>query len=243
MAEAAWGPQGGSPAGDRGRVITFGPAPGTPRAGPALLDDFATPTGLSISKEDINKLPVGNFAGVVHWIRGNIAAEAALQQLRKETVLGFDTETKPAFRKGQWNPPALIQLAGAEAVYVFRLQDLSNSVHEGLAALLANSGIKKAGVGINCDIKELQRTHHFKNFKPGGFVELGEAANPNGKQLISLRALAAIYMGVRISKTLSVSNWAHPEISNRHILYAATDAWVCREVVLKIPFSVCHLSL
>jgi ribonuclease D len=143
-------------------------------------------------------------------------------------VVGFDTETRPAFRKGEVHLPCLAQVATAGAVYLFPLRDAA--VHAVLTALLGNPQVVKAGVGLADDLRPLQQVFPFAE---QGMLDLGRVARQQGFAQTGVRNLAGIVMGVRIPKGARTSNWAARELSAAQITYAATDAWVCRELCLR----------
>ncbi|MBN2068074.1 MAG: 3'-5' exonuclease domain-containing protein 2 [Opitutales bacterium] len=189
-------------------------------------DDSAAAFKATISKEEVNILPLSRWGGSVHLINNQDDVPAAVEKLRKCGVLGFDTETRPTFRKGQNHPAALLQLATEDEVYLFQLLQLK-ALEGGLVELLADPSIVKAGVAVRDDIKKLQ---DIQPFEPGGFVELADITQRAGIINTGLRSLAAILLGIRISKSAQISNWAKPELSLAQIHYAATDAWVSRRL-------------
>jgi len=178
-----------------------------------------------LSKEEINEFPIRRYDGPIHIIRTENELLNAVKILKKETILGFDTETRPAFRKGEHYTPALLQLAGAEDVFLFQLKHTGLPKH--LSDILADPNILKAGVSIDYDISELQG---LSEFEPEGFIELGDRAKQLGIQNLGLRGLAAVVLGFRISKGASTSNWENNKLSQSQITYAATDAWVGRKL-------------
>ncbi len=155
-------------------------------------------------------------------------AEAAAEQLKKETLLGFDTETRPAFRKGESYDPSLLQLATANEVYLIQIQQ--TGLVQGLLDILAARHITKAGVAIDRDIEELQA---MASFMPDGFVELADLAKTAEIKNLGLRGLTAILFGFRISKREQVSNWARKDLTDSQQRYAATDAWLGRKLFQK----------
>ncbi len=182
-----------------------------------------------LSKEDINALPIVRYEGEVHLVRDEQSLHQALDQLNKERVLGFDTETKPSFRKGKLNPPALIQLAAEHAVYLIQLTWIP--LNDELTSLLSNPKILKVGVSIHDDMRELQKVHPFE---AEGIVDLGLLAKQNKLETKGLRNLAANFFDYRITKGPQCSNWNAHELSHRQISYAATDAWIGRKVYLRM---------
>ena len=182
-----------------------------------------------MSKEEINKVPIRRYEGPIHIIRTEDEMLNAVHILNKETLLGFDTETRPAFQKGEHYTTALLQLAGEKEVFLFHLKNIG--LPKPIAEIFANPNIIKAGVAIDYDISELQKLYEFD---PMGFIDLGDHARQMGIQNLGLRGLAAVTLGFRISKSASTSNWENNNLTNSQIKYAATDAWVGREIYLAI---------
>lgn len=182
-----------------------------------------------ISAEEINAMPLCHYEGAVHIVRTAEELEAALTDIRTQAILGFDTETRPTFRKGKLNDPSLIQIATQNAVYLVQLAWLP--LDDALSAVLADQNILKVGVGIGDDMRELARLHPFE---PAGLVDLGNAARANRLSTQGLRTLAANLFGLRISKGSQCSNWSLPELSQKQIAYAATDAWISRRIFLRM---------
>lgn len=183
----------------------------------------------SITKAEINEKPLLEYTGTYSLIATDEELEKVLPILRKETLLGFDTETRPAFRKGESYLPSLLQLGGGSHVWLFQLQKLNGL--NSLFTLLANPDICKTGVAIARDISELQDLHEFE---PAGFEDVGVIAEKLGFRNTGLRPLSALLLGGRISKGAQVSNWATSQLSLKQQLYAATDAWVSRELYLAL---------
>lgn len=182
----------------------------------------------SISKAEINELPLIAWEGAIEILEDKAAMETAAETLMTETHLGFDTETRPSFKKGQYYPPALIQLATSDTVYLFRICKIKTLAP--LIPILESESILKTGVAIRDDVKELQA---MESFNPGGFIEIAELTSKLGYSNKGLRALAALLLQGRISKAAQVSNWARPELDQKQIRYAATDAWISREIYVR----------
>lgn len=182
-----------------------------------------------LSKDDINALPLRRYNGTIHIVSNRPALRKAIAGLKGELVLGFDTETRPTFGKKPLNSPALLQLASSQATYLFQLKRIS--LPDSLIEILSDPDIIKAGIAVHDDIRVLQMVAPFE---AGGFVDLSDVARKNGLQTMGLRNMAANLLGFRISKTAQCSNWEAPQLSPKQITYAATDAWVSRELHFRI---------
>lgn len=181
-----------------------------------------------LTSAEINLLPIRSYDGQVSVVRDQDGLTKALKALAAEHVLGFDTETRPAFKKGEQHAPAVLQLAGASGVFLFQLTVLG--FPEQLRDVLADSKRIKAGVAHGHDVRTLQE---LESFDPAGFIDLGTLAKQAGLKNFGLRGLAAALLGVRISKKARLSNWAVKRLTPDQITYAATDAWISRELYLR----------
>jgi ribonuclease D len=178
-----------------------------------------------ITRAEIEGLPVKKFAGEIFFIDSLIALHKFLPELNNETILGFDTETRPAFKRGTFNHVSLMQLSTSERAFLFRLNMIG--LPDELCSVLSNPNIYKAGVAIHDDLGGLKR---LKKFVPEGFIDLQEYVKEFGIEDNSLKKLAANILGIRISKRQQTSNWENNSLSQAQIEYAATDAWVCHEI-------------
>lgn len=184
----------------------------------------------SYSKEDINAMPLRRYEGEIKVIRTERQLDRALSEMEGVPLLGFDTETRPVFKKGKKpGPPSLLQLATSDCAYVFQLNILP--LDDGLYRVLANKSVIKTGVAVRDDILGLQK--HFR-FKPSGFVDLSDVTAKANMQTHGLRNMAANLLGFRISKSAQCSNWAKDQLTKQQIIYAATDAWISRELYLAL---------
>ena len=181
-----------------------------------------------ILKSEINALPLIAWEGPIDLIETFPEMETAVKELYGETTLGFDTETRPSFKRGEYHPPALIQLASASKVYLFRIS--KTKTLEPLRDLLESPHVIKCGVGIQDDVRELRK---FSEFSADGFYEISKLTCELGYENKGLRALAGLLLGGRISKAAQVSNWARDQLDLKQIKYAATDAWVSRAIYLR----------
>lgn len=179
----------------------------------------------SISKDAINALPLFRFDGQIHLIAEDKQVPAAAKALRRERCLGFDTETRPSFRKGQHFPPALLQLAGHREVWLFQLLQLQQL--DPILEILADETIIKTGVAIADDLKKLEAHHGVVG---RGCVEIADLTTRAGIRNTGLRSLAGILLKQRVSKSAQVTNWSRTQLTEAQVTYAATDAWVSREL-------------
>jgi len=179
----------------------------------------------TISAEEINDLELQKYEGKVQLIDKVEDIDEAFIQINAQEYVGFDTETRPVFVRGQHNDVSLIQIAIPDRVFLIRINEIG--LPDKVCEFFSNEGIKKLGVALADDIKDLRK---LKEFTPRGFFELNEMVNDLGIESNGLRKLTAIILGFRISKNAQVSNWEAPVLSERQIRYAATDAWVCFEM-------------
>ena len=185
----------------------------------------------SITPQEIEKLEYASFPGKMYVI-DSVGAEfnRAITYLRSQKIIGFDTETRPCFSQNQPRyGVALLQLSGPEKAFLFRINKIG--MHRRLCNLLANPKIIKVGAAVHDDIRGLQKYHEFK---PASFVDLQKIVWEWGIRDKAVKKMAAIILGFRISKTQQLSNWEADVLSESQCKYAATDAWVCREMYLKL---------
>jgi ribonuclease D len=186
----------------------------------------------SITTEELVSLPLKTFEGEIVLVENQHMVKIALEYLNRFEVLGFDTETKPAFKKGENHKVALLQLSTSERAFLFRMQRIG--MPEGLKKLLSDPEIIKAGVAIRDDIIALQKVTRFK---PGGFIELQDHAKNSGILNFSLKKLCAILCGFRISKSQQLTNWEADELTPQQMVYAATDAWTSLLIYEKLFYT------
>lgn len=188
-----------------------------------------------LSKEEINELPLIRFQGAVRVADDMKNVARLAKRLSKQRVLGFDVESRPSFSRGPNNPAALLQLATADQAFLFRLRPLKKLGP--LADILGDPGIIKVGVAIRDDVKKLC---DIEEFKPAGFEDLANLAGNLKIEQTGLRNLAAIFFGFRISKSAQLSNWEKNPLSPAQVNYAATDAWISRELYLIMKARLKH---
>lgn len=180
-----------------------------------------------ILPEEIDRLPLASFQGEIHVIDSlGKGFENAVRYLSSKKILGFDTESRPCFSPDQPHyGTSLLQLSGDGKAFLFRIKEIG--LPRKLCNILANAEILKVGAAVLDDVRGLQK---YASFKAGGFVDLQKIVGDYGIRDKSVKKMAAIILGVKISKTQQLSNWEAEYLSDPQCLYAATDAWVCREM-------------
>jgi ribonuclease D len=161
------------------------------------------------------------FPGQIHLINTDQKLHEALRVLRDAKELGFDTETRPSFKKGEVYKVALLQLATESDAYLLRLQQLNE--FEGVRQLFENPAIVKVGVAIRDDLKLLQKLF---SFTPHGFVELQDVAKERGLKNFGLKGMTEEVLQAGLSKAAKMTNWEAQTLTEQQLKYAATDAWV-----------------
>ena len=186
---------------------------------------------ITISPEEIGSLELASFPGEIVVVdEEGPVLESAVRYLKNQRVLGFDTETRPTFSPDQPSSgTALLQLSGSGKAFLFRLKKCG--LPRSLASVLANPSILKVGAATLDDVRGLQK---ITRFSPKGFVDLQNMVWEYGIRDKSVKKMTAIILGVKISKAQQLSNWEAEHLSDSQQRYAATDAWVCREMYLKL---------
>lgn len=179
----------------------------------------------TIDKDDLKKLPMGGFQGEIHLIDSTAGLKKYMPVLMKEEMLGFDTETRPNFKKGRQNRISLVQLSTGFHAFLFRIVPLG--LPDGLIRLFEDPEIRKVGAAVRDDILDLQK---IRPFVPENFLDLQKYVGAFGIESKGLNKMAGIVLGYRISKAQQVSNWESDPLSDAQMRYAATDAWVCFEI-------------
>ncbi len=192
---------------------------------------------ISISPEEIEKYELAAFPGEIQVIDSEDAAfRSAVSFLRRQKVLGFDTETRPVFSPDQpRHSVALLQLSGPGKAFLFRVQKLG--LPQSLRDVLSDGDILKIGAAVGDDVRGLQKV---QDFEARGFVDLQKIVWQYGIRDKSVKKMSAIILGVRISKTQQLSNWEAETLSEPQCRYAATDAWVCREMYFRLKRAKQH---
>ncbi len=178
----------------------------------------------TISPEEIEPMDLAAFPGRITVITGpGPELDHAVAHLSAQRFIGFDTETKPVFQPHQpRHHTALLQLSSETEAFLFRLQELG--LPKAVADIMANPYITKIGAAVGEDIHGLQ---HYCPFEPHRFMDLQSFGANYGIQEKSVRKMAAIILGCKVSKAQQCSNWEADPLSDAQQLYAATDAWIC----------------
>jgi len=182
-----------------------------------------------IDKEELAGYDIISFDGEIVCVDNINQVDDVMHFLWNASYVGFDTETKPSFRKGQKNMVSLLQLSADGRAFLFRLNKMG--LPEKVARFLSSEEVIKVGVAIHDDIKGLNL---LREFTPGGFIDLQEMVRDYGITSSGLKKLAAIILGHSISKRQQVSNWENDILTPSQKVYAATDAWVCMKIYEKL---------
>lgn len=179
----------------------------------------------SITKDEIAALPVEAFQGRIIVIQSLPEAEKAIRFLSGFDLLGFDTETKPNFKKGSSNKVALIQISTEDTCFLFRLNFIG--IPGCLVTLLTNNHIKKIGLSLRDDFSALRRRIPLE---PEGFLDLQNYVGKFGIEDVSLQKIYAILFKKKISKGQRLTNWEADTLSDAQKKYASLDAWACLKI-------------
>ncbi len=183
----------------------------------------------TISKEDIAALPPLGFGGGIVVVDSPQSLDEACDYILSRRLVGFDTESRPAFQRGVVNKIALLQISTEERCFLFRLCRVR--LDKAILKILESKSITKVGLSVEGDIRELET---LRKFRPRGFVDLQKIAPDCGIEDKSLVKIAAIVLGGRISKAQRLSNWEAVTLTDAQKTYAATDAWACLEIYKKL---------
>ena len=181
---------------------------------------------LQITKDEINELPLGQFEGEIYLIDNLEDLAEVADFLKTQFIIGFDTETKPAFRKGVVNQVSLLQLSTSSQAFLFRLNEIG--FPDEIRDVLEREHIVKVGAAVNDDLKGLAKL--TDSFYPNSFFDLNEELKKVGFHNVGVRNLCGMVLKIRISKSEQVSNWEATSLTEKQQRYAATDAWACLEI-------------
>ena len=180
-------------------------------------------------KERIQSLPLTKFEGRVFVITTESDADKAVDYLMKQPILGFDTETRPSFKKWQRHTVSLLQVSTHDTCFLFRLH--LTGMTKSIIRLLEDRNITKVGLSLRDDFHQL---HERSPFNVGTFIDLQDEVKEIGVQDASLQKIFANLLGGKISKSQQLSNWEADILTDGQKTYAATDAWACIMIHEKI---------
>lgn len=183
----------------------------------------------NITPESIAEMPLKQFEGKIIVADTLPSFHGAIKMLNNYKILGFDTETKPSFKKGSSNKVCMIQIATDDVAFIFRLNKIG--FPDELAKILTQASIQKIGLSLRDDFRELSK---LRSIQPAGFIDLQNYVEKFEIQDKSLKKLSALILGIRISKSQQTSNWENEVLTEPQLIYAATDAWVCLEIYKKL---------
>lgn len=179
----------------------------------------------TISKEELSKFPIERFNGQIVIVQTEDEAEKAVTYLEKQKIIGFDTETRPAFHKGISHQIALMQLSTDDICFLFRLNLIG--FPDCLIQILVNPAIKKVGLSLKDDFLAIRKR---RAIVPTNFVDLQFFVKDYGIEDNGLQRIYGILFEKRISKGQRLSNWEASELSDAQRMYAAIDAWACLKI-------------
>ena len=172
----------------------------------------------SITKEAISELPLEEFTGRIIVIDTLRDVEKAVGYLSEFQSVGFDTETRPSFKKGQRYKISLMQISTDEACFLFRLNRIG--IPEALEEFLANEKVQKIGLSLRDDFGAMRKR---PDIQPANFLDLQNYVGQFGIEY-------AILFNKKISKGQRLSNWEADILSDAQKKYAALDAWACLKI-------------
>ena len=178
-----------------------------------------------ISKEEVADLDLIQYEGPIKLIDNEESFLEEIPHIREQSILGFDTETRPSFKKGVVYPTALIQISALNQAWILRVSRMGYPPE--LLEVLTRDDILKVGLGLNDDLRRLKADFQFE---PGGFLDLQQYVTAFRIEEKGLKKLSGIVLGRRISKAQQVSNWDADLLTEAQIRYAATDAWICLKI-------------
>ena len=182
-----------------------------------------------VSKDEIKNYSIEKFTGKIHVIEKENDVLTAYSFLKKQKILGFDTESKPTFKKGVSSKVSLIQFTTEDQAFLFRINKIG--FNEKLIDIISDKKIKKIGIAIFDDIKALQK---IKSFESNSIIDLNQLALNLGFESIGAVKLSILILGFAISKSVRLSNWERENLSISQLEYAATDAWICNMIYKKL---------
>ncbi|MES3025244.1 MAG: 3'-5' exonuclease [Pseudomonadota bacterium] len=171
---------------------------------------------------------VGITLASVRLVRSERDAAEALAALAAMDVIGFDTESKPTFLKGEVSTgPHLVQLATDDMAYLFQIGNAAAPAM--LKTVLESRSILKVGFGLSDDLKRLSAK---LGIDARNVLDLSTALRKGERNTLGAKTAVARFFGQKLqkSKKITTTNWAMPRLSEKQILYAADDAHVALRI-------------
>lgn len=183
----------------------------------------------TITKDELAQYPQEVFPGRIIVVQNEKEAEKACEYLTKSEVIGFDTETRPAFKKGVSHKIALMQLSTDDTCFLFRLNMIG--MPDCLANLLTNAAVHKVGLSLKDDFSAIRKRSQLT---PMSFIDLQNFVKQYGIEDIGLQRIYGILFEKRVSKGQRLTNWEADILSDAQKMYAAIDAWACLRIYNKL---------
>ncbi len=199
-----------------------------------LVSDIKCMYPRKVDSDMINLLPTTSYKGEFILVETDEVLDVVLPEIAEETILGFDTETRPNFTKNKHYPVSILQLGGRNKVWIIRLEPLKHRLDD-IYEILENPAIKKVGIAVNGDIVSLKER---RDFIPAGFEDIARYTRGIGVINTGMKNLAALVLGEKISKSAQLTNWASDSLTEKQLEYAATDAWISRRLYIAIKHCV-----
>lgn len=180
---------------------------------------------ISISKDRINELPVEEYEGNTIVINYPRDVDKAINYLLTQSVVGFDTETRPSFKKGRMHKVCLLQIATHDECFLFRIN--KTGLTESIRRFFENENVLKVGLSIQDDFRAL---HKLAEFEPASYVDLQSFVKKFDIADNSLQKIYAILFEKRISKGQRLTNWEAETLTESQCAYASLDAKACLDI-------------
>lgn len=177
---------------------------------------------VTVDKQHIAEMPKVVFPGRIEVVQSEREMLKAIEYLRKQPVVGLDTETRPCFSKDRSHKVSLLQVSSDNICFLFRLNLIGLPAE--LISFLEEDTPIKIGISFHDDVRML---HQRAPFEMGKWVELQKMVGLFGIADRSLQKIYANLFHQRISKTQRLSNWEADVLSDGQKQYAAIDAWAC----------------
>ncbi len=183
------------------------------------------------SKTEIANLE--EYAGLpldrIFVVADEAQAALAVNEIMSAGTVGFDTESKPTFFKGQKSSgPHVLQFATADKAFIFQSHIVESQ--PAIISLLEADLLTKVGFGLKGDLRQIASRF---GIHPNGIVDLDRSFRHLGyKDVIGVRSAIAILFNrnLRKSKFISTTDWSATRLNDRQLIYAANDAFAALAV-------------